>query len=202
MISLLSERQYRNLGLLGGWHLAYYVPALRNTPDTLPNKIIQFKNHYPPGTIDGWCSWAIDSFVSEGLQFNYIVRALGSRELKPTGDKPLDTLGIKIARQHRGIYAPDILYKLRETPPMHTLKTLPERYAALHGAYSIDNRSHNLKGLRVLVLDDVTTSNTTLVEILRALRGQWPAAHYYFFCLGRTAYDESLNNSITLQYFT
>jgi hypothetical protein len=202
MISLLTDWQYRRLELAGAWHLAYYIPDQRTIPGTLSHRIIEFKNLNPFSTVDAWCRWTIADLAAQNIGHDYIIRALGSSELTPTARRGLDILGERLAIAQQSVYAPRILGKTRTTPAMHTLKTKEERHKALDNAYQVADRTVDLNGRRVLILDDVTTSKTTLTEILRALRVEWPRGQYSFFCLGKTSREPDANNSIPLSYFT
>ena len=202
MISLLTEWQYRGLRLARAWHLAYYIPEEHEIAGTLSSRIIEFKNSWPKGTVDRWCQWAIDDLAAASLRFDFILRALGSKELIPRTDRSLDTLGNRVATRQGAMYAPAILNKVRETAPLHTLRTLDERRREMANAYLAVDQSRDLNGRHVLLLDDVTTTNTTLAEMLRALRVEWPRANYSFFSLGRTSRNPEANNLIPLAYFS
>jgi hypothetical protein len=202
MISLITEWQYRGLRLAGAWHLAYYIPEEHEIAGSLSSRIIEFKNSWPRGTVDRWCQWAIDDLAGANLRFDFILRALGSKELIPREGRPLDMLGNRIATWQSAVYAPAILNKVRETASLHTLHKLDERRKEMANAYLVVDRSWDLNGRHVLLLDDVTTTNTTLTEILRALRVEWPRANYSFLSLGRTSRNPDANKLIPLTYFS
>ncbi|OQP57843.1 hypothetical protein [Niastella populi] len=200
MISLLTEWKYRTLGLHGAWHLCYYVSAERQTNGTLPYYVIQFKDNNQQW-VHKWCNWASTVLSGTDINFDCIIRALGSRELRPSGQKALDKLGTVLAKQLNCEYSPTILAKHRETPPMHTIRTRDERRQMMENVYFVANQEKDLNNKNVLILDDVTTSNTTISAILEVLKQQWPHGRYYFFCLGKTEYDGALNESINLSHF-
>lgn len=62
--------------------------------------------------------------------------------------------------------APDLLVRVRETPPQASLPWL-ERGDNIHGAFAC---STDLTGLRVLVIDDVMTTGASLEEAARTLK--------------------------------
>ena len=188
------------LGLRGGWFLAYYVKAEPQTPDRFHWRFLRFKDNRSE-VVKSWCDWSVASLRNQRQQFDCIVRALGSSELVPSGTRPLDTLGRILAPALGGVYAPMILKKLRVTKAMHTLKRA-ERKAEMRGVYQVANRPADLNGKRVLIIDDITTTNTTIEEILRAMREEWPGAQYFFYALGRTEGDIAANNLITSPYFS
>ncbi len=74
---------------------------------------------------------------------------------------------------------------MRETSQQAQLK-LSERAANVRGAFAVEPlRRHELKGLRVAVIDDVMTSGATLFEIARVLQ-QTGAASVQAWVLART----------------
>lgn len=183
MNSLLGERQYKWLGLRGCWHLEFYNPA-DHEPGTISGSILNFKDRNA-NAVEEWSERAYTDLKASGIQFHCIVRALGSSELQPNGRKALDLLGQYLSKRLESNYLPQILSKSRITKPMHTMK-LADRQIEMDNVYIAGPGNYDFNGKNILILDDVTTTNTTLKEILRALKTAWPKANFYFFCLGRT----------------
>lgn len=199
MIDLSKQTQYKQLEIDGCWHLAYYIPSNRAI-GTLAGKLINFKDGVP-NIVKGWCNWASDELSKLDIDFDYIVRALGSNELTPTKGKSCAALGRHLAESLDVSYIPTLLSKKRATKPMHTLRTYQERYDELHGVYVAHDIGEDLNGNNVLIIDDITTTNCTIAEIKRAITEKWPSVNLYLFCLGRTDYDSKANDAITQEYF-
>lgn len=187
------------LKLERAWHLCYY---LRNHDDNtvLTAKILEFKDGNKK-TVTIWCQWAVDELTNSGVEFDLVVRALGSTELVPGGNKPLDELGRCLEAALGTNYKPIVLRKTRLTKPLHTLFSLPERKKEIGNIYVVNNTSVNYNRKNILIIDDITTSNVTIGEILRALKVQWPKAKYYLFCLGKTSTEKNINANIDQNYF-
>ena len=67
-----------------------------------------------------------------------------------------------------GTIAEDVLFKVRETPPQTAL-TKKERAVNLEGAFSI-HKPQALAGKNILLIDDVTTTGSTLKEARKVLK--------------------------------
>lgn len=195
MINISNEYRF----LAGAWHLAYYRP--QNRPSgSLSDCILKFKDNYTH-YVDRWTSLACQDIISTGLKFDFIVRALGSKELKVTRVKGLDKMGELIASRLNCVYCPEVLEKNRETPSMHSLKTKAERESGIGNSYFIAKSNLNFNHKKILIIDDVTTSQTTIKEIIRALKVEWPEGEFYLFCLGRTTYSDEDIDTIQTNYF-
>lgn len=195
MINISSDYSF----LAGAWHLAYYIPSNKPT-GSLSRNIIEFKESNKP-FVTAWSKWAADDLSTLPIHFDFILRALGSSELKVSETKGLDAMGKVLAEKLNSIYIPSVLAKNRVTPPMHTLKTKPERRAAIKDSYFVAKQPYDFDKKNILILDDVTTSSITIQEILRALKVVFPNAKYYLFCLGKTEYNSAANDTITQAYF-
>lgn len=199
MINLSTNPQYTQLNIYGCWHLAYYLPANR-AEGTLAHKIIEFKNG-SQAAIKRWSKWAAVELEKLDIHFDYIVRALSSQETVPLKGKPCSKLGRYLAEVLNAEYAAMALSKSRKTRPLHSLSNRAERIDELRGVYQAHPDKYNFNDKNILIIDDVTTANITITEIVRAMQEVWPTANLYFFCLGKTEYDNSLNDNITKEYF-
>ena len=201
MIEITHEFEYRNLHFGGCWHLAYYIPQNRGN-GTLAGKIIQFKENNG-GVVQKWCNWAATDLGDLEISFDYIVRALGSRELQASGTKACDVLGDFLADYLDAEYIPQVLSKHRATRPMHELKTYYERVNEMHGVYYVNESGddYDLDDKNILILDDITTTSCTISEIKRALEEAWPEVNLHLFCIGRTSRNQSANDDIDMSYF-
>ncbi|MGN8035625.1 phosphoribosyltransferase [Chitinophaga sp. 22321] len=186
--------------LKGAWHLVYYIPEHREIEGSYSNHIIKFKDGEKK-QIKGWCIWAKEEFSKHNIKFDYIIRALGSRELKVNlGAKGLDYLGKYLEKSFGWQYIPTVLEKNRLTKPLHFLNK-SDRESEIHKSYFVAEKQYNFNKRNVLILDDITTSQTTLKEIIRAINAEWPSTNYYLFCLGRTNHNLNGNDHIKNSYF-
>ncbi|SHN45417.1 hypothetical protein [Chitinophaga sp. CF418] len=199
MIDITND--YSQLHVHNAWHLVYYLSKFRNTEGTFSNYIIKFKES-DLATIKAWTRWSVTELRNLNIKFDYVIRALGSSELHPQPrSKSLDVIGHHLEKNCASIYCPEILMKTKATPPMHTLRTRPERFEAMHMSYCVADKKFDLNNKNILILDDVTTARITTGEMLRALRVEWPRARFYIFCLGKTAYDDYLNDVVPIAQF-
>ena len=194
----ISDYQYRNLRLKACWHLAYYHPN-KKPVGSLSNYIIEFKDGNL-NVIKKWAEWAGDQLEEKEIQFDYIVRALGSQEISPGENRPLDILGEILANRLNAEYIPGLLGKKRATKPMHNLN-LADRKAEITNVYYANGGGLDLNNKNVIILDDITTTTCTAGEIKRALKAKWPNVNLYLLCLGRTTRDEIADEQICHNYF-
>lgn len=79
----------------------------------------------------------------------------------------------------------DVLLRIADTPAQHTLKRA-ERLTSLNHAFAVDPiKASLLKGLRVVLVDDVMTTGTSLYTAARALKAAG-AAHITGLVIART----------------
>lgn len=199
MINASQDPQYQGLKLKSFWHLAYYISSNRPA-GSLAAEIINFKNN-ETRSVAAWAKWSADELRSTGIQFDYIIRALGSAELTATVNKPCGRLGKYLAGELGSVYAPTLLSKSRATQPLHTLGGPYGRFNELNGVYSANEIGIDLNHKSILIIDDVTTTSCTIAEIQRALLQKWPHVNLHLFCLGRTTYELTANDHISTQYF-
>lgn len=103
--------------------------------------------------------------------------------------------------QRGGEYAPDLL---RQVPhdPLKTSFGLEERLATIKGAYSLEpGAERRLRGRKVLLVDDIVTTGSTLREMERALltAGVGPSS-VYAVCLAkaeRRSYAKGRGHDLT-----
>lgn len=180
------------------WHLCYYMRDHNDETD-LTDHVLSFKAN-DKDIVAKWCKWAAAELTEEGIKFDLIVRALGSAETAPSGDKALDELGRCLAVELETIYRPEVLKKKRATKPLHKLYNVPDRKKEIADVYFVDDNVNDYNKKKVLIIDDITTSNVTMAEILRALKAKWPKGQYYVFCLAKTCYEGDKNANIVQKY--
>ncbi len=95
----------------------------------------------------------------------------GSR-LRERGFNQSALLAMPVARQLGLRFAPGLLKRTRATPPQAGLDR-ERRLCNLAGAFKV---VHDVRGLRVLIVDDVATTHTTLFELRRTLRAAGAAS--------------------------
>ncbi|MDO8183691.1 MAG: phosphoribosyltransferase family protein [bacterium] len=66
-------------------------------------------------------------------------------------------------------YRPELLLKIKHTPPQVALKNRAARLRNLRGAFAVSELAA-LRGRAVIIIDDVTTTGATLAEALKTLK--------------------------------
>lgn len=179
----------------GAWHLVYYIPS-RWKSEPLSNSLIKFKEN-DVKIVDKWISQAIPLIESLGIEFHYIIRALGSKELEASGNKPLDKLGEAIAKKMNCHYVPECIKKNRLTEPMHSFRKKHERQSELEGVYYYDKKLRLDDDSNFLILDDINTTGSTVKAIRKEIQAAYPNSHIFFFTLGRTGAKDEEGEYIT-----
>ena len=201
MVNLLSDNNYSRLGMKGAWSLAYYVPGHQDKT-IVSDRLLDFKRNNV-SVISKWNRWVSVEFrnlLENGVSFDFVLRALGSSELSAAMNRPLDSVGQTIASICGSKYVPRTISKTHPSSPLHTLNSLEERRIALDNIYQIESQHVNFNFQRVLIIDDVSTTGTTLKSILKTLRNQWGRGSYYYFCLARTIHDPLANKVLNYSY--
>jgi competence protein ComFC len=96
---------------------------------------------------------------------------LSKKRLRERGFNQMDLVGKNLVVEGGGTWLEfrnDILEKVKETPPQTTLKNRKERINNLSGAFQVRNEAM-IQGHNALLLDDVTTTGSTLTEARRVL---------------------------------
>ena len=113
-----------------------------------------------------------------------IVRVLGHDELKADfKNLPLDELGKSIGRQ----LMQGIIPRSTENRYKQVVKVFKQenRENELQNKY-IFRAADNVEDISILIIDDITTTGSTISEVCRAIREKLPSASIYFFALGKT----------------
>jgi predicted amidophosphoribosyltransferase len=173
------------------WYFAYYIPPLAKT-DSLSSYIINFKLG-KPHYVEKWIELALSKLADLEINFNYIVRALGSGEIEAQEATPLDKLGEAIKGKLGGSYLPKLLIKTKGTKPLHTLGR-HDRIAELKDVYSLNNNITIEDGKNILILDDIYTTGTTTKSIKKAIQKKYPKSRFYILAIGKTERDNQLAN--------
>ena len=168
------------------YYLYDYLPKNKFSQDQKSKLILDFKDNEGSAVLQ----WCIEASKACGLKFartniDVIIRVLGHDELEAGKiDLPLDKLGRNISRAINASYQPEILYK---SSTNKSLKFLGKegRENELHQKYNFKNVG-NISNLSILIIDDITTTGSTIKEVCRAIMEQVPQAKLYFFALGKT----------------
>jgi len=180
------------------WHLCYYIP--KNKADFLSSQILNFKNG-DESSIIGWTAWSIIELYNLNIQFDYVVRCLGSTEVTPILNKPLDYLGKAIEDRLKFRYYPTLIKKTGLTQKLSSLSTRKQREKEIYSKYSVMNFNENLSNKKVLVVDDVLTSGSTTNDLARAIKLEYSTCELYLFTLAKKNREENKNKNISNMYF-
>jgi predicted amidophosphoribosyltransferase len=185
---LASEKSYSDIESL--YHVAYYHAARVGYQDVVSRSLHDFKDGAEPQT-SRWITLAAPAVAAQ-LHSDVIVRALGSAEEIPSGGTPLDRLCAEIAIAGGGKYDPERLKKSRTVRPMMTIAGKALRQKELEGVYEF-----SAEGLtpdaRVLIVDDLVTTGSTMAAIVTAVRAALPGGTIICFSLSRV--EAQLHNA-------
>ena len=168
--------QYKAAGLEEAYHLVYYIPQGDTT--TWTARVARFKNRADEEDFQLIKSMTIEAFINSRLTFDYVIRVLGHNETVPLKSAKIREYVYDIASAIGAKYLPQLLNKTRSTAALHTLPTLLDRQKEMKNVFFID---------------DITTSCTTVAEMVRTIKAEWPDAKCYLFCLARTNHEMNAN---------
>jgi predicted amidophosphoribosyltransferase len=181
VISLLSsEKRYYGIDEL--YHVAYYHAARVGYQDVISRSLHDFKDGIEPQTAR-WIRLAAPAAAAE-LECEVIVRALRSTEETVSAGTPLDRLCKEIASAGGAEYAPERLTKNRMVRPLTTLAGRALRQKELEGVYEFSAEGL-LPDSRILIVDDLATTGSTMAAIVKAIRAALPEALLTCFVLAR-----------------
>ncbi len=171
--------------LAGAYHLAYYFPRNHGNNDVISNYILHFKDNVEPYTAK-WIALASREVPRAIKDIDMIVRVLGSSEMEASGRTSLDKLGTTLVKHTNSFYSKSSLRKLKQTRQFKKL-SLAERKREVHGLYIFQKPIELLSNSpKILLIDDIITSGTTIKEINRAIKLAIPHSMIYFFSIGKT----------------
>jgi|GEM_PF-184220 DNA helicase-2/ATP-dependent DNA helicase PcrA len=130
------------------------------------------------------------------VEIDYVVRAYGHNE-SLLRNKPIDDVGKFLAKRLSAEYKPMILKRHKVNSKLSGLGH-SERVQKISGAYKIRQEliDSKFEEIRILVIDDVTTSGSTLAEIGRTFRNTGMNIKLYGFCLSQTIRHNKINKYI------
>jgi predicted amidophosphoribosyltransferase len=179
------------------YHVAYYHAARVGYQDVISRSVHDFKDGSEP-QLTRWISLAAP-LVCKELQFDLIIRALGSAEENATGTAPLDKLCNAIAECSGADYTPE---RLRKSSPVRALTTLGGRVMRqkeLDGVYEFDGKGLP-ESLRILMVDDLATTGATMEAVTKAIRSSHAGAEILHFVLARVE-GQTPNSHLDSAYF-
>jgi predicted amidophosphoribosyltransferase len=181
VISLLkSEKRYYGIDEL--YHVAYYHAARVGYQDVISRSLHDFKDGIEPQTAR-WIRLAAPAAAAE-LKCDVIVRALRSTEETVSEGTPLDRLCVEIASTGGAVYAPERLKKNKLIRPLTTLAGRAARQKELEGVYEFSAEQLRPDS-RILIVDDLATTGSTMAAIVKAIRAALPGASLTCFALAR-----------------
>jgi predicted amidophosphoribosyltransferase len=168
----------------GAWHLVYYIPQ-RCKSDPYSASVRSFKDG-DTKTGELYTKLACAKISQTKIKPDFIIRALSSKEVRATGKKPLDKLGRALAERLGSEYLPLAVLKHRETVPMHDIPHKVDREAELEGVYYLNPEYVFDADSTFLIIDDISTTNTTAHAIKDAILEELPEAQVYMFAIAKT----------------
>ena len=111
----------------------------------------------------------------------------------PSTPRPFDPVSVLAEELGQRLSRPvrPVLVKTRRTAPQKEMRTLAQKRANVAGAFAVPGaRQSEIRGQRLLVLDDLYDSGATLEEVCRVLR-QAGAARLYVLTLTRTIHADA-----------
>jgi len=172
------------------YHLAYYRAARSGYQDTVSKSFELFRaaeEHH----VRKWNELTAP-IISTELSFTCIVRALDHNETVAGGTSSLDKLCEEVARRTGVNYCPERLHKTRTTVDMATLGGKQAKQAELEGVYQF-NADQLPENSRILVVEDLFTTGTTLEAIAGTIKATLPSAEVVAFAFVKR--DGSASNS-------
>ena len=125
-----------------------------------------------------------------------VVRVLSSTETIPVGTTALDKLGATIAKYTNSKYHRNSLSKTREARKLKFLGK-NDRIEELNNLYNfVSPQEITTKYPNILIIDDITTTGSTIKEINRTIKSVLPGCNVYFFCIGKTSDHTTTNQNI------
>ncbi|MCM0347364.1 phosphoribosyltransferase [Bacteroides fragilis] len=196
-LKTLSDKdwQYNAAGLEEAYHLVFY---LRNKDDVTgwTTRVSDFKHKSNEADYQLIKEMTVDAFSNSGLKFDYVIRVLGHDEKVAQSSAPIIDYVKAIASVTDAIYIPQLLNKHKKTRPLHTLYTKVDRQNEMKDVFFVKNDENDLNNKKILIIDDISTSCTTVAEMIKTIKAKWPRAQCYLFCLARTSYDPNANKNI------
>ena len=185
--------------LKGAYCLSYYKPKKTGDHDLVSSSVLAFKNGEET-SLTVWTNYCIQAVNLLEDSPDIVIRVLGSSEKTPVSGTPLDILGRKIAVKCGAEYVPAALSKSKINEPLHSLGGKIERENELKGIYNYHDIGQPMLFPKILLIDDIVTTGSTIKEIYRAIHSVASDAQVYFMVLGKTASGPERSNDKALSF--
>jgi predicted amidophosphoribosyltransferase len=184
-------------GVHEAYHVAFYHASRAGYQERISRYIQDFGQGREPQTTR-WIKLAVP-LITGSTSFDLIIRTLLASEEETTEFTPLDRLCEAIARGSRAVYAPERLEKTRSAPETEQIGQNGERGEKSSGVYRFD--AEGLPGgVRVLVVDTLIKSGSTVEAIAEAVHKERPEAEVVCLVLGK-ADPQAKNTHLNPEYF-
>lgn len=181
---LVPYNQYYFAGLSEAYHLVYYLPDGDDVTDWT-TRVLNFKRKSNIDDYNEITRLTTEAIHEAEIKFDFVTRILGHKELKAQNGAAIIDFAKAIAKETGALYIPQLLNKTRETTPLHFLGRA-ERQAEIEGVFFVNTKFYDMNNKSLLVVDDISTSCTTIAEMIKILKKQWPDINVYLLCLART----------------
>jgi predicted amidophosphoribosyltransferase len=160
------------------WYMGYYFKWPGS--DFLSKQVMNFKRG-DTAPREAFGNLAAGEFGLMGRKFDFVIRALGSKELVAQKGNKVAAIAKDISDVCKAHYHPNLVRKTRHIPEIKYLSK-EQRKAELQGVYEI-YQPIDLNHKKVLVVDDVFTFGTTMEAIGDVLGQQNPEVRLFGFAL-------------------
>jgi len=190
---ILRELEHSSPHIHSGKHLVYYIPG--GNRDSISRQILDFKDG-TAAAVKKWCGLAVEALA--GKKFDYVVRILGHDTLNDNGSGSLSRLARDIAVETGASYENALLKKRHKTAKFSKGVDKAGRRDLLEGAYFLNPKCQLVDGKRLLVVDDVSTSSSTIDVIADKIHTDYPKMKIFVFTLAKTRHDAKANEAIEI----
>lgn len=180
----MTLKSFECPNLIVGWYLYYYFRY--PSGDYLSHQIMDFKADKDL-QIQTFSQLAAEALAETDWTFDYVVRALGSKEITATKPNRVREIAKAIADKMHATYIPQLLKKKKATKPFKGGLSKQARIDQLEDVYEI-NVEYDLNDKSVLIVDDISTTGTTFEVIAGVIKAKYPKARVYGFSLAKTTY--------------
>ncbi|KJH56955.1 hypothetical protein [Acinetobacter calcoaceticus] len=151
------------------------------------------KSGQHPKLEEKFAEFVVAYLKANNIHIDYVVRALGSSETQASAGAPLQRIGLLVAKELNAQFIPYILSK-NLTTPMHQIAQRDQRQNNINNQYrAIRLNNQIIENKSILVIDDVVTTQSTALEIHRALATVCSNCTYTFLAFAKTEEIPSLN---------
>ncbi len=184
-------------GIHEAFHVAFYHASSAGYQERISRYVHDFGQGKEPQTTR-WIKLAVP-LITGSTSFDLIIRTLLASEEETTEFTPLDRLCEAIARESGAVYAPERLEKTHSTPEAEQIGENGERREKSSGVYRFDAEGLP-EGVRVLVVDTLIKSGSTVEAIAEAVHKERPEAEVVCLVLGK-ADAQAKNTHLNPEYF-